>query len=265
MYTRCPSCRAEISFEPPANAANLPEGYKHRIKCPSCGVTIGVKIPRVDTTATIYPTYNPANPNATAFEPVYQANAATVPASYAPAKPAKKAGTARNIVMLLFSLVFIAFSVIGYLVSKGTIEFNNALLGAFTITNGIGVWELVVTNGSIIFQHGILNGVLTLVPLILFTVAGINALIAIICLFCKKYSRVYNLIASIIMGAFACLCLFLPYLSMIDVGVQIAIGDYFTDYIIGGEQYFLLVCAILGLLQFIFSLIFLKSMEKRLV
>lgn len=261
MYTRCPSCRAEISFEPPANAANLPEGYKHRIKCPSCGVTIGVKIPRVDTTATVYPTYNPQYPNTTSFEPVYQANAAAVPASYA---PVKKAGTARNIVMLLFSLIFIAYSVIGYLVSNGTIELSSALLGAFTITNGIGVWEIVITDGSNLFNSGVLQGILTLVPLILFTVAGINALIAIICLFCKKYSRAYNLIASIVMGACACLCLFLPYLLMTDAGLEVAIGEYFTDYIIGGEQYLLLVCAILGVLQFIFSLIFLKSMKKKL-
>ena len=47
MYTRCPSCRAEISFEPPANMESLPDGYKHRIKCPSCGVTIGVKINKI--------------------------------------------------------------------------------------------------------------------------------------------------------------------------------------------------------------------------
>jgi hypothetical protein len=50
MYTRCPSCRAEISFEPPVNATSLPDGYKHKIKCPSCGVTIAVKIPRLENT-----------------------------------------------------------------------------------------------------------------------------------------------------------------------------------------------------------------------
>ena len=61
MYTRCPSCRAEICFEPPANAANLPDGYKHRIKCPSCGVTIGVKLPNRDAIASVQPTFTPAN------------------------------------------------------------------------------------------------------------------------------------------------------------------------------------------------------------
>ncbi|MBO5776861.1 MAG: hypothetical protein J6R34_00255, partial [Clostridia bacterium] len=62
MYTRCPSCRAEISFEPPVHADSLPDGYKHKIKCPSCGVTIGVKIPRHEAVA--QPVYAPIPNNA---------------------------------------------------------------------------------------------------------------------------------------------------------------------------------------------------------
>lgn len=79
MYTRCPSCRAEISFEPPADAASLPDGYKHRIKCPSCGVTIGVKLP--NRTATGQPVIA-AEKNSAPYssgEPIYGPNA------YAPA------------------------------------------------------------------------------------------------------------------------------------------------------------------------------------
>ncbi|HBW06002.1 MAG TPA: hypothetical protein DEF02_05510, partial [Clostridiales bacterium] len=88
MYTRCPSCRAEISFEPPANMESLPDGYKHRIKCPSCGVTIGVKINKIDTTpATLVqqaPAYTQPQTN---FEPVYaNEEAAAVPQSKVKAK-----------------------------------------------------------------------------------------------------------------------------------------------------------------------------------
>ena len=44
MFTKCPSCHTEISFDAPKNA---PAGYKHRLKCPNpnCGVTISVVIP----------------------------------------------------------------------------------------------------------------------------------------------------------------------------------------------------------------------------
>ena len=98
MYTRCPSCRAEISFEPPANMESLPDGYKHRIKCPSCGVTIGVKINKIDTTpATLVqqaPAYTQPQTN---FEPVYaNEEAAAVPQ---PKVKAKHSGIGRNVTM----------------------------------------------------------------------------------------------------------------------------------------------------------------------
>ena len=46
MFTRCPSCKSEISFEPPENFEFLPNGYRHRLQCPNCGIAIGVSIPK---------------------------------------------------------------------------------------------------------------------------------------------------------------------------------------------------------------------------
>ena len=116
MYTRCPSCRAEISFEPPANAASLPDGYKHKIKCPSCGVTIGVKIPRLDSA--VQPTFTPQNPNAVSSEPVYTAQA---PEAVAPAKDKKKPyGRAANIFAMIFSALLAVILGIGHLVNNGS-------------------------------------------------------------------------------------------------------------------------------------------------
>ena len=73
MYTRCPSCRAEICFQVPDNAANLPDGYKHKIKCPNCGVKIAVRLPNRDAIAAPQPTFMPQNPNAFPAEPVHTA------------------------------------------------------------------------------------------------------------------------------------------------------------------------------------------------
>ena len=126
MYTRCPSCRAEICFQPPANAANLPDGYKHRIKCPSCGVTIGVKLPNRDAIAQVQPTFTPANPNAYASEPIYNAGtAAAVPAddkqakreARALAKTQKKSGRSRNAMIFIFAALLVVCSVLGYFFS----------------------------------------------------------------------------------------------------------------------------------------------------
>ena len=139
MYTRCPSCRAEISFEPPANMESLPDGYKHRIKCPSCGVTIGVKINKIDTApATLVqqaPAYTQPQTN---FEPVYtNANEEAVPQKKV---KAKHSGVGRNVTMMIMSLLFIALSVVGYLVNTNVIKIEGGLYGIGNL-DGITCWN----------------------------------------------------------------------------------------------------------------------------
>lgn len=262
MYTRCPSCRAEISFEPPLNAASLPDGYKHRIKCPSCGVTIGVKIPRVNAATEIQPTYRPANPNATAFEPVYNAAAVVGAENAVKAKPAKKKGRGRNFIMLLFSLAFVAFSVVAYLINTGVIAAEGWVM-SLAIFSGISGWESLCTEFEIFklfMQSDSIGIILTLlVPMILFALAAINTLVSLISLIGGKYGRAYNLIMSALMGACACLLLFTTYITMGESGGNL--GTYFKDVVITGEMYFWLVGAAVGALQFIFSLFFLKSLK----
>ena len=64
MYAKCPSCGAELSFLPPSNIESLPNGYKHRMRCPHCGVTFGVSIKKaaeqqgVTASSTLENTYN---------------------------------------------------------------------------------------------------------------------------------------------------------------------------------------------------------------
>ena len=120
MYTRCPSCRAEISFEPPANMETLPDGYKHRIKCPSCGVTIGVKINKIDAAPATLVQQSSAYNQQTSFEPVYAEDTAQAPSKKA-AKQDKRSGVGRNITVMIMSLLFIAASVVGFLINCGTI------------------------------------------------------------------------------------------------------------------------------------------------
>mgnify|MGYP000387577793 CR=1 FL=1 len=141
MYTRCPSCRAEISFEPPANMETLPDGYKHRIKCPSCGVTIGVKINKIDAAPATLVQQAPAYNQQTNFEPVYSEDVAQAPSKKA-AKANKRSGVGRNIVIMIMSLLFVAASVVGFLINNGTI--NNTLLG-FGLFDGITSWAIICT------------------------------------------------------------------------------------------------------------------------
>lgn len=202
MYTRCPSCRAEISFEPPVNAASLPDGYKHKIKCPSCGVTIGVKIPRLDSA--VQPTFTPQNPNAVSSEPVFNATPAETAEAPAKAK-AKKApyGRAANIFVLLFSAALAVVLGFAYLVNTGSlkVDFLSGLAAFDPITP-----LLLIIEGAADME--IIAIILALLPTITLALAVINAIVAIICCAVGTYSRVYNLIWGLLLLAGGVACLF---------------------------------------------------------
>lgn len=253
MYTRCPSCRAEISFEPPANMETLPDGYKHRIKCPSCGVTIGVKINKIDTQAATLvqpaPAYNQPQTN---FEPVYANEAAQ-----APAKKAKHSGVGRNVVMMIMSLLFIAISVVGFLVKGGIIE--NSLFG-IEFLDGVSGWIDLFKGGEDLqtwFDISTGAGIIYVLPMALLLLAVVNFLVALISACGKKYGRAYNVVSSILIGGIAITMMF--YLLFIEGG---DIAEYFTALIDEG-MYMFFASAGLGLLQLIFGLCFTKSLERK--
>lgn len=263
MYTRCPSCRAQISFELPQSADSFPEGYKHKIKCPSCGVTIGVKIPRVDAAATVQPTYTPANPVASNFEPTYQAAPPvqeTAQGRRADEKAAKRAdkksGLPRNICMMLFSLFFVAISVVGYLIVKGTLAVP-AFAQSLTSFDGISFIEALIKDFEAVKSFTIVELVAAILPTALFLLAGVDFIVALIAAIGKKYGRAWNLIASILIAAIAVLILIAPILFANKPFVE-----YFKE-IIQEQKFFLLVGAGVGILQLIFSLIFLASLKKK--
>ena len=219
MYTRCPSCRAEISFEPPANMESLPDGYKHRIKCPSCGVTIGVKINKIDTTpATLVqqaPAYTQPQTN---FEPVYaNEEAAAVPQTKV---KAKHSGIGRNVTMMIMSLLFVALSVVGYLVIAGTIKTD---LFGISWFDGITYWNMLIQDAdafSLLFSD-VLGGILTIIPMILFTLAGINFVVALVSACGKKYGRAYNLVMSVILEGLSVFMVFYPFISFNAEGEEL--------------------------------------------
>ena len=278
MYTRCPSCRAEICFQPPANAANLPDGYKHRIKCPSCGVTIGVKLPNPTSIAQVQPTFTPANPYAAPSEPVYNAAAAVaVPAtaaaqSAADARPAKKSGRSRNVMIFIFAALLLVCSLLGHFYADqggGTLEDvfgENAeeltagdflfALGSF---DGVGMLETLADKA--VFEESVADGLLTVLPIIFFLLTLVVAALALIGFIVKKYPRLIHLILALGLLAVSLCILFQPILMGIEF--EGGIGGYFMEYVINGMRFLLLAPAVIGLLHVFFSLIFLKSLKKK--
>ncbi len=256
MYTRCPSCRAEISFEPPANMETLPDGYKHRIKCPSCGVTIGVKINKIDTQAATLVQQAPAYTQPqTNFEPVYNNEETTV----APAKKAKHSGVGRNVVMMLMSLLFVALTVVGYFVKVGKI--GNSLYGIAAF-DGITGWITLVTNFDgfkDMFVPSALLGVIRILPMVLLLLAAINFIVALVSACGKKYGRAYNVVSSILIGLIAIAVLFTQFIVNNNDGV--GFGAYYKAFVT--KEYVVLAGAALGLLQIIFGFCFTKSLERK--
>lgn len=240
---------------------SLPDGYKHRIKCPSCGVTIGVKINKIDTTpATVVqqaPAYTQPQTN---FEPVYtNANEEAVPQKKV---KAKRSGIGRNITMMIMSLIFIALSVVGYLVNTDVIKIDGYVYG-ISHFDGITYWNTLIQDFAQFkaYFDDPVAGILTILPMILFTLAGINFIVALVSACGKKYGRAYNLIMSIILAACAIVLLFRPFIAMGEAWEN-NLGLYFKS-VIENEYYLLIVSAALGVLQLVLGLCFCKSLKRK--
>lgn len=293
MYTRCPSCRAEISFQPPANAANLPDGYKHRVRCPNCGVTIGVKLPNRDALAQVQPTFAPQNPNAHIAEPVYNAGIAeTVPATASEARAARnagmKSGRSRNVMIFIFAALLLVCSVLGhFFADQGGATFDDIIggisgeessseeltagdfLSALSAFDGAGMLQSIADGdftGELIkatFEENVADGLVAVLPVIFFLGTLITAALALVGFIVKKYPRFIHLILALGLLAVSACILFQPFLFSYAGEMELDLAQYFMDTVIGEMKFLLLVPAIIGVLHTLFALIFLKSLKKK--
>ncbi len=265
MYTRCPSCRAEICFQPPANAANLPNGYKHRIKCPNCGVTIGVKLPGRDAIAQVQPTFAPQNQGAYSPEPVYNAGIAeTVPAdaaaakssSRAAAKAQKKTGRSRNVMIFIFAALLVVCSVLGYFFLQGDIDITQ--MSGLVNYDGVTQLEMMAedtTPFALLFEESIADGLVAVLPTIFFLGSILTAAIALIGFIAKKYSRLLNLILALGMLAVSLCIVLYPFLLTGMDGASEIMAEYFVN-IIESEEYLIFAPVGIGVLHVLFAFIF---------
>ena len=293
MYTRCPSCRAEISFQPPANAANLPDGYKHRVRCPNCGVTIGVKLPNRDALAQVQPTFAPQNPNAHIAEPVYNAGIAeTVPATASEARAARnagmKSGRSRNVMIFIFAALLLVCSVLGHFFAEqggatlddifggpsGEESSSEELtagdfLSALSAFDGAGMLQSIANDEmtaeyiQAVFEESVADGLVMVLPIIFFLGTLITAALALVGFIVKKYPRFIHLILALGLLAVSACILFQPFLSSHAGEMELDLAQYFMDTVIGEMKFLLLVPAIIGVLHTLFALIFLKSLKKK--
>lgn len=255
MYTICPSCKSELSFTLPVSKDQLPDGYKHRLKCPCCGVTIAVKVKPEKPVEQVEETKVNDQAVDNAAEQVEEQPILTEDESVeevveeapeeeeaveevAPAKKVKKSGAGRNVVMLLFSLIFVAITVVGYFVEKS--------YGAHDLYNGINLFKQL---SSISELHVIIY---SLLPFVLFVIAGIQAIVAIVSLIGKKYSRAFNIVASVIIAGIALVVMLYPVNAK-------SVGDN-MNFILSNTYYMAFVGAGLAVIELILSLAFIKPL-----
>ena len=296
MYTRCPSCRAEICFQVPDNAANLPDGYKHKIKCPNCGVKIAVRLPNRDAIAAPQPTFMPQNPNAFPAEPVYTAPVDTAPVDEKAAKRQaraaaaanRKSGRSRNVMIFIFAALLLVCSLLGHFFADqggatmedimgdimgetGSSEELTAgdFLSALSAFDGVGMLEDIAGDEmtaeyiKAIFEENVADGLVTVLPIIFFLGTLLTAALALVGFIAKKYPRLIHLILALGLLAVSACILFQPFLFSYAGELELDLAQYFMETVIGDMNFLLLAPAAIGVLHTLFALIFLKSMKKK--
>ena len=292
MYTKCPSCRAEICFPAPANAANLPDGYKHKIKCPNCGVAIAVKLPNRDALAAVQPTFTPQNPAAATPNPVYTGVINTVPAdektarkeARAAAASEKKSGRPRNVMIFIFAALLLVCSLLGHFFADqggatmedimgdimgetGSSEELTAgdFLSALEAFDGVGILSDIANDElyAEALKETFAEDIAEVLPVIFFLLAALTAALALIGFIVKKYPRLLHLILALGLLAVSVCILFSPLLGADGAGFD-AIGDYFMNTVVSDLNFLLLAPAVIGVLHTLFALIFACiSMKKK--
>lgn len=296
MYTRCPSCRAEICFQVPDNAANLPDGYKHKIKCPNCGVKIAVRLPNRDAIAAPQPTFMPQNPNAFPAEPVYTAPVAAAPVDEKAAKRQaraaaaanRKSGRSRNVMIFIFAALLLVCSLLGHFFADqggatmedimgdimgetGSSEELTAgdFLSALSAFDGVGMLEDIAGDEmtaeyiKAVFEENVADGLVTVLPIIFFLGTLLTAALALVGFIVKKYPRLVHLILALGLLAVSACILFQPFLFSYAGELELDLAQYFMETVIGDMNFLLLAPAAIGVLHTLFALIFLKSLKKK--
>lgn len=296
MYTRCPSCRAEICFQVPDNAANLPDGYKHKIKCPNCGVKIAVRLPNRDAIAAPQPTFMPQNPNAFPAEPVHTAPVETAPVDEKAAKRQaraaaaanRKSGRSRNVMIFIFAALLLVCSLLGHFFADqggatmedimgdimgetGSSEELTAgdFLSALSAFDGVGMLEDIAGDEmtaeyiKAIFEENVADGLVTVLPIIFFLGTLLTAALALVGFIVKKYPRLVHLILALGLLAVSACILFQPFLFSYAEELGLDLAQYFMETVIGDMNFLLLAPAAIGVLHTLFALIFLKSLKKK--
>ncbi len=259
MYTRCPSCKTEISFEPPANA---PVGYKHRIKCPNpkCGVTISVDISSAilpqERTETLVQPITATNTSEISQQVMHAENADNT--KQKKASKTKYKVRSRAFVMMLFPLAIVVFNILGLLLSLNIFDFQNAGLNAmFQNVGGLNFVYLLATDFqsiALLFQgEQLVSGIYYALQFALLVFSVITLFANFIGFCTSKFSRAWNVIFAVFALLVSAITIFAEPIIMLIAKFEFNFAELMIGTITTNSVVFAL--AVASAINFIASII----------
>lgn len=267
MFTRCPSCKSEISFEPPENFEFLPDGYRHRLQCPNCGIAIGVRIPKpppkVIEEINIDNIINPNN----------ESGLVLVKEKEKPLRKRRQRGyeesqITRTLIIFFISLFFFFWPFISYGV--------NSLQKSKTIPAGLLLYFFDIDPINVLveminlskakdkiglrefFANNVMTNTANLFGMFLMITALICIILCILGFVAKRYLRSTTMVVSLIVGILGIGTLLFPMFRSLSV---IGIENFFKEVINKG-RYIYFVYPIIGLLQLVLGFVFMRRYEE---
>ena len=266
MFTRCPSCKNEISFEPPENYEFLPDGYRHRLQCPNCGIAIGVRIPKpppkVIEEINIDNIINPNNESGLVI-----VNEKEKPLRRRRQRGYEESQITRTLIIFFISLFFFFWPFVSYginsLQKSGALP--NQSLYLFDIDPINVLVEMInlskakdVVGLREFFANNVMTNTANLFGMFLMVTALITIIFCILGFVAKKYLRGSTMVVSLIVGLLGIGPLLFPMFRSLS---QIEIENFFKEVVNKGRYVYFLY-PIVGLLQLILGFVFMRRYEE---
>lgn len=269
MFTRCPSCKSEISFEPPENYEFLPDGYRHRLQCPNCGIAIGVRIPKpppkVIEEINIDNIINPNNESGLVI-----VNEEKKPKRRRRQRGYEESQITKTLIMFFFSLFFFFWPFLSYGINtlQKSETIPSSLLMYFfdidPITVLVSVINLSKAKDTIglrtFFQENVMSNTANLFGMFLMVTALIIIILCILGFVAKKYLRGSTMVVSLLVGLLGIGTLLFPMFR--SVSIEGGIQRFFVEDVVGRGKYIYFVYPILALVQMVLGFVFMRRYEE---
>ena len=272
MFTRCPSCGREIVFTPPENAEFLPDGYRHRLQCPNCGIAIGVKIPKpppkVIEEINVDNLVNPNNESGLVLVNQDEKKRRKRHRYY---RRYEEGQISKSLAMFFFALFFFIWPFIAYGLNalRGGAIPNDVNLYFFDI-DPIGFFIKLIEASKNDGTHGVQKifneyaggGTADMLGFLMMVTSAVLLVFMILALVAKKYPRILPMVFSLVIGLISLAVLLWPMFKSLSVPGGIAGFFNGENGIIRTKKLIYIAYPIIGFAQMLCGFIFMRPGDE---